>query len=427
VAEYDVYVLREEFPGLHLRGVSDQPNAFFDTPSGTQVPRRVITAVSRWYEEGTTNLGVMFWTGDRLVEQLRTARQTLAAFLNARSPNEIKFGNNTTTNTFHASRSIAADLRPGDEILVTELDHEANISPWIAIAEDRDLVVRFISINPDDCTLDMRDLENKLSERTKLVAVGYAANSVGTINPIREIARLAHAAGALTWVDAVAYAPHGPIDVQDLDVDFLACSAYKFWGPHLGVLYAREETLGSLRPYKVRPATDPFETGAQNFEGIVGTTAAIDYVASILRDPARTTSDDLTSSDLRASIVASMQAIQAHELRLFTRLIDGLEGMPGVRLFGIVDRNRFDERTPTIALTIEGISPLDAALALKALGIAATQGDFYASPLIDRLGLRASGGVLRFGLGHYTTVEEIDRLLDGVATLTQPTKVQIEA
>lgn len=415
MSDYDVYALRQEFPGLQLVHEGRVPVAFFDTPSGTQVPRRVIDAVARWYEEGTSNFGVMYATGDRLVDQVNEARQTLAAFLNARSPNEIKFGNNTTTNTFHGSRSLTAGLRPGDEIIVSELDHEANVSPWLAAAEDRELVVRYVAFNPEDCTLDLDDFRNKLTSRTKVVAVGYASNAVGTINPIGQITKLAHAAGALVWVDAVAYAPHGLIDVQALDVDFLACSGYKFWAPHLGVLYAKEPVLSKLRPYKVRPASDPFETGAQNFEGIVGTTAAINYVASLAD----------TGTDLRSRIVSAMGRIRSHEMGLFRRLVDGLEAIPGVRLYGITDREKFDQRTPTIALTIEGTSPLDAALALKAQGIASTQGDFYAVMLIDRLGLRASGGVLRFGLGHYTTVEEIDRLVAAVAQIGQPVAAHV--
>lgn len=414
MSNYDVDALRTAFPALRLLDKNGVPVAHFDTPSGTQVPQQVIDAVANWYAEGTANFGVMFAYGDRLVDQVREARETLAAFVNARSSDEIKFGNNTTTNAFHASRSITAGMVPGDELVVSELDHEANISPWILAAEDRGLVVRTVRINTDDCTLDLADLESKLSERTKLVAVGYASNAVGTINPIATITKMVHAVGALVWVDAVAYAPHGAIDVQALDVDFLTCSAYKFWGPHLGVLYAKAEALAGLKPYKVRPAHDPLETGAQNFEGIVGTTAAIKYLASL---------GDGSASDLRSRIVSAMDRVRSHEMRLFSHLIDRLQGMSSVRLYGITDQERFDQRTPTIALTIQGISPRDAAIALTERGIASTQGDFYATMLIDRLGLSDRGGVLRFGLGHYTTTDEIDRLASAVEEIAESVAV----
>jgi cysteine desulfurase family protein (TIGR01976 family) len=312
-----------------------------------------------------------------------------------------------TTLTLHVSRSIGATLEPGDEIVVTSLDHNANIDPWRHMARDRGLTVRTIDVRLDDLTLDPASVDAALGPRTKLVAVGYASNAVGTINPVAELARRAHDVGAWLYVDAVHWAPHGPIDVQALDTDFLVCSTYKFFGPHLGVLYGRQSILDALPTYKLKPAADHFETGTGTYELFGGATAAVDYLADI----GRATDGAAADSDRRAAIVAGMNAIRDYEMDLWARLERGLREIPGLRLWGISDPARSDERTPTAALTIEGHRPRDLAAALGRAGIATWDGDFYARDLGERLGVVVSGGFLRIGLVHYNTADEVDRFL----------------
>ena len=312
MTSFDVDVLRREFPALALEQ-NGRPLAFFDGPGGTQVPRRVIEAVTRYYRESNANDGGAFLTSRRSDAIVEEAHGALADFLGARSANEIKFGPNMTTLTFHVSRSIGATLSAGDELIVTTLDHEANVSPWRAMAADRGLIVRTVDIRTDDCTLDLDDLDEKLSARTKLVAAGYASNAVGTVNPLAEIVRRAHAVGALTYVDAVHWAPHGPIDVAALDTDFLACSVYKFFGPHQGVLYGKAEVLDRLPAYKVRPAHDRIETGTQNFEGIAGARAAVEYIASVGERFGSAADVPAGAGPRRQAIVSGMTAIRRYE------------------------------------------------------------------------------------------------------------------
>ena len=414
---FDVDALRREFPALAVQQ-DGRPLAYFDGPGGTQVPQRVIDAVTGYYARSNANDGGAFLTSERSDAVVRSARSAIADFLGAASPDEIKFGQNMTSLTFHVSRSIGATLQPGDEIVVTTLDHEANVGPWRAMAADRGVAIRTVDIRPDDVTLDLADLERQLGPRTKLVAVGYASNAVGTINPVAEIVRLAHAAGALAYVDAVHYAPHAPIDVRALGTDFLACSTYKFFGPHLGVLYGRADVLAGLPAYKVRPAHDRFETGTQGFESIAGAGAAIDYIASIGERFGTPPGDPAVGVPTRrASLVAGMSAIRAHERDLFARLLDGLERIPGLRVWGITDRAHLAERTPTAAVTLDAISPRAAAEQLGRRGITTWDGDFYAQGLIERLGLAATGGVLRLGIVHYNIPEEIDRLLGALEAI----------
>jgi cysteine desulfurase family protein (TIGR01976 family) len=416
-----VALLRGEFPALQ-RVESGWPLAFFDGPGGTQVPRRVIDAVSDYYLTSNANSGGAFATSEQSDHIVAEARGAAADLLGAVSPDEVKFGANMTGLTFHVSRSIGATLRPGDEILVTGLDHEANVSPWRAVAKDRGLTVRTVSPRLDDCTLDQDDFDAKLGPRTRLVAFGWASNAVGTINPVAELVRRAHEAGALTYVDAVHWAPHGPIDVGDIGTDFLVCSAYKFFGPHVGILYGRAEVLEGLPAYKVRPAHDRFETGTLNFEGIAGTHAAIDYLAEVGRRfgaPQRPERLEGAVTDRRLALRAGMTAIREYEMGLYRRLADGIAALPGVRLWGIDDPGRFSERTPTAALTLAGVSPRAAATALGRIGIATWDGDFYAQGLIERLGLSERGGVLRLGIVHYNTESEIDRLLGALEDLAR--------
>ena len=418
VPRFDVDDLRAQFPALR-REQNGRPVAFLDGPGGTQVPQRVIDAVVHYYTDTNANADGAFTTSELSDAMTAEAHAAVADFLGAASPEEIKFGYNMSTLTLHIGRSIGATLAPGDEVVVTTLDHEANVSTWEAMAADRGLTVRKVDIREDDVTLDLEDLESKLSKRTKLVAVGYASNAVGTINPVREIVARAHEVGALTYVDAVAYAPHGPIDVQALDTDFLVCSAYKWFGPHLGALYGKAAVLDRLPAFKVRPAHDRFETGTASFESIAGTLAATDY----LREVGRSYGDvgmapgAADASERRRELVAGMTAIVDYEQALVGRLIAGLQGIRGLTIHGITESARADERVPTVSVSIDGINPRTAAASLGRAGIYAWDGDFYATGLIERLGKADLGGVLRLGLVHYNTAEEVDRTLEAVETI----------
>ena len=412
---FDVDALRAEFPAL-AREQAGRTVAFLDGPGGTQVPQRVIDAVSDYFTHANANSGGAFTTSELSDAIADEAHAAVADFLGAASPDEIKFGYNMSTLTLHIGRSIGATLGPGDEIVVTALDHEANVSTWEAMAADRGVTVRKVDIRDDDVTLDLEDLESKLTQRTKLVAIGYASNAVGTINPVAEIVARAHEVGALTYVDAVAYAPHGPIDVRALDTDFLVCSAYKWFGPHLGALYGKAAVLDSLPAFKVRPAHDRFETGTAAFESIAGTLAATDY----LRDVGRSFGDvagapgAAEASERRRELVAGMTAIVEYEREIVARLITGLGAIPGVTIHGITDPARAAERAPTVSISIDGIGPRAAAETLGSEGIYVWDGDFYATGLIERLGKADGGGVLRLGLVHYNTAAEVDRTLEAL-------------
>jgi cysteine desulfurase family protein (TIGR01976 family) len=342
-----------------------------------------------------------------------------------------------TTLTYAMSRSFGRgiggrDLGPGDEILVTRLDHDANVSPWLAL-EEKGVTIRWAEIHEEDCTLDLADLASKINEKTKLVAVGYASNAVGTINPVKEIIRLAHAAGALAYIDAVHYGPHGLIDVAALDCDFLVCSTYKFFGPHMGVLFGKREHLQRLRPYKVRPLTEAvpnrWEWGTLNHECIAGITACVDYVADLGRRAASTCGDSrlgcpssgarlLGTSTRRAAIVSAFEVIHHYEHGLMERLVAGLLQIPGLKLYGITDPARFEERCPTLALRMvdqaADHTPLALATKLGDRGFFTWDGNYYALNLTERLDVEKSGGFLRLGLVHYNTAEEVDRLLAAV-------------
>jgi cysteine desulfurase family protein (TIGR01976 family) len=409
---FDVEALRREFPALALER-DGRPVAYFDGPGGTQVPQRVIDAVTEYYVSSNANAGGAFETSERSDAIVAEAHVAVADLLGAASADEIKFGPNMTTLTFHVSRSIAATMRPGDEIVVTTLDHEANKGPWRAAAADRGLVVREVDVRLVDLTLDLDSLDEALTDRTRLVAVGYASNAVGTISPVAEIASRAHAVGAWVYVDAVHYAPHGSIDVRAIDADFLVTSVYKWFGPHQGALYGKAELLERIPAYKVRPAHDRFETGTQGFEAIAGTLAATEYLRDVGRRAADEGADTIGpgASERRGELVAAFEAIGAHEREIGWRLLDGLGRIPGVRVWGITDRARMAERTPTFSVSIEGVPPHEAAATLGERGLFAWDGDFYATGLIERLGLADEGGVLRLGLVHYNTATEVDRLL----------------
>lgn len=417
MASFDATALRSQFPALALTLDDGRPVVYFDGPGGTQVPQRVIDAVGDYYREMNANSGGAFLTSRRSDAMVAEARAALADFLNAGSPSEILFSQNMTTHTFNISRAIGNTLGVGDEIVATWLDHEANVSPWMAL-EERGVTVHRVGIRPEDCTLDYGEVASRVGPRTRVVAVGYASNAVGTINDVRRVIDLAHAAGALVYVDAVHYAPHRPIDVQALDCDFLVCSAYKFFGPHLGVLYAKSGVLDALPAYKVRPSDDRFETGTLNFGAINGARAAVEYLAELGERFVDAHGGAFPSfSGRRLALKCAMVAIRAHEMGLFARMAAGLQGTPGVHLYGITDPARFEQRAPTAGFTLAGWHPDEVAEALAAEGIFAWSGHFYALGLIEKLGLAETGGVVRVGLAHYNTQEEVDRFLRVIGEL----------
>ena len=406
-AALDLAWVRSQFPSL-AQTVNGHPAAFLDGPGGTQVPKRVIDAIAGYLRHDNANTGGAYATSRRTDAMIAEARAAMADFLNC-GADEVAFGPNMTTLTFAISRAIGRDLKPGDEIVVTRLDHDANVSPWLAMAEDRGIAVRWAEIHDEDCTLDIADLASKINSKTKLVAVGYASNAVGTINPVKEIVRLAHAAGALTYVDAVHYGPHGLIDVATLDCDFLVCSTYKFFGPHMGVLFGKRAHLQRLRPYKVRPNTNAipncWEWGTLNHEGIAGIAACVEYLAEVGR---RSRPEVATR---RAAIESAYEAIHEHERGLFERMISGLLRIPDLKIYGITDPKRFHERCATLAVRIEGHSPLQLATKLGEHGFFTWDGNYYALNLTEHLDVEKSGGFLRIGLVHYNTGEEVDRML----------------
>ena len=413
MADFNVAWARAQFPAL-AQEVNGHPAVFFDGPGGTQVPERVIAAMRDYLVHSNANTHGAFSTSQRSDEIIAGAHAAIADLLGC-DADEVVFGPNMTTLTFALSHALARELRAGDEVVVTRLDHDANVAPWQALAE-RGAVVRCVDIRVEDCALDMEDLARQINPRTRLVAVGYASNAVGTINDVAEVVRLAHAVGVMTFIDAVHYAPHGSIDVRALDCDFLACSPYKFFGPHAGVLYGKREHLARLRPYKVRPAPEElpgrWETGTQNHEGLAGVRAAVDYLAELGRlcSPAATTR--------RAALVAAYEAIRRYERGLIQPLIAGLLEIPGLTFYGIRDPAGFDRRTPTVAIRLAGHTPRELADFLGTRGIFTWDGNYYALNLTERLGVESSGGMLRIGLVHYNTAEEVERLLGALRELT---------
>lgn len=414
---FDIAWVREQFPSLSLQ-FNRHGSAFLDGPAGTQVPKQVMDAVQYYFLGANANTCGAFLTSQRNDEMILSTRSAMADFFNC-SPNEVVFGQNMTTITFALARAIGRELKPGDEIVVTTLDHDANVAPWRAL-EEKGVVIQQVDIRDADCTLDMDDLKRKISTKTKLVAVGYASNMVGTINPVAEITKLAHEAGALMFVDAVHYAPHGLIDVKALDCDFLVCSPYKFFGPHMGTLYGKREHLEKFKPYKVRPATNTspecWETGTQVQELIAGIGAAVDYIAELGRHC------DPSVNSRREALQAAYRATREYETALLNRLITGLLTMPGIRIFGITDSARFDERCATLSFRLGDHNPTKIATFLGHRGIFTWDGNFYALNLSERLGVEQKGGVLRVGLVHYNTADEVQRLLDALHEFSAETR-----
>src|SRR5713101_867204 len=405
--------VRAQFPSLKSQ-VSGQPAAFLDGPAGTQVPKQVIDAVQNYFLTANANTCGAFSTSRANDAMIASARAAMADFFHC-DADEVIFGQNMTTITFALARAIGRELKGGDEIVVTTLDHDANVAPWRAL-EEKDVVIRQVDICEADCTLDLDDMKRKITTKTKLVAVGYASNAVGAINPVAQITKLAHDAGALMFIDAVHYAPHGPIDVKALDCDFLACSPYKFFGPHMGTLYGKRQHLERFKPYKVRPATNSspecWETGTQVQELIAGIAAAVDYIVELGRHC------DATVKNRREALLAAYRATRAYETGLVTRLIEGLLAIPNVRIFGITDAKRFDERCSTLSFRLGDHHPTAIATFLGDRGIFTWDGNFYALNLSERLGVEQHGGVLRIGLVHYNTAEEVERLLGALREFT---------
>ena len=409
----DLTWVRSQFRSLS-QTVNGQPAVFLDGPGGTQVPQRVIDAIADYLARENANTGGAFATSRSTDRMIAEARAAMADFLNC-DADEIVFGANMTSVTYAMSRAIGRDLGPGDEIVLTLLDHDANFSPWKAL-EEKGVTIRTAKFNEADCTLDMHDLGRQITSHTRVVAVGYASNAVGTINNVGEVVRLARQAGALSYIDAVHYAPHGLIDVRALDCDFLVCSTYKFFGPHMGVLYGKREHLKHFQPYKVRPNTNAipncWEWGTLNHECTAGIKACIDYWEDLGRTcSAGALGGEKFPASRRAAIIAAHQAIHAHERALMEKMIAGLLAIPGLKLYGITDPRRFDQRCATIVVRVEGHTPLELATKLGDRGFFTWDGNYYALNVTEQLDVERTGGFLRIGLLHYNTMEEVERML----------------
>ncbi len=418
--EFSPYVLREQFPSLSLQ-IAGRPAVFLDGPGGTQTVRAVMDAMCDYFLYKNSNRGGVFETSRLTREAVAAGRQAMADFYNASGPEEIVFGQNMTSLTFAASRAISRTWGTGDEIIVTRLDHDANISPWLLAAEERGVKVRWFDIRPEDCTLDMAGLADLLGERTRLVAVTHASNAVGTIPDVARVVEMAHQVGALVYVDAVHYAPHGPIDVQALDCDFLTTSSYKYFGPHTGIMYGKYELLDILDAYKVRPASaqppDKWETGTQSFESIAGVTAAIDYLEGVGKQFGRPVESSLSGRRLR--LKQALQATKAYEETLSLRFLEGAAQVPGLRVYGITDVEELAHRAPTFAVSLQGYSPRQVAQYLADQGIFVWDGHYFAVAVMERLGLLEKGGLVRIGFVHYNTPAEVDRTIGALKSLAE--------
>ena len=412
----DVGAVRDHFPSLG-RTIGGVRVAYLDGPGGTQVPRECIEAIAAYLQRSNANHGGAFAASvetDAIVEEVRAAA---ADFLGAHEPSEIAFGPNMTTITLGVSRALGRDLGPGDEVVVTRLDHDANVAPWLAMAEDRGAVVRWLELAEDRATLDLDSLDAIVSPRTRVVAIGLASNALGTVNDVGRAIEAAHAVGAIAFVDAVHAAPHLPIDVAALRADLLVTSPYKFFGPHLGMLYGRRELLERLTAYRVRPAGEAlpgkWETGTQNHEALAGLLGTFGYLESLGAAYGRPEAD----ADRRGRLRAAMAVIHAHERARSRLALERLEAIPGLRLYGIADAGRVDERVPTFSFTLAGHHPRAVAAHLAERAISVWDGDFYAWELVRALGLGDEGGLVRVGLVHYNTAEEVERLAEALAEL----------
>lgn len=408
--DFPVEELRERFPALALKDGGSR-RVYLDNPAGTQVPQAVADAVARCLIETNANLGGHFATTVAAGRVVDEAHAAMADLLGAAGPEEIVIGPNMTTLTYHLSRTLGRGFSPGDEIVVTRMDHEGNVSPWLQLAEDRGLTVRFVPFSTDSWQVEEEALATVLSERTRLVALNYASNLTGSINRVKALSKTAKAAGALVYVDAVQFAPHGLVDVAELDCDFLACSSYKFFGPHMGIVWGRRAVLETLLPYKCRCSSDGlperFETGTPQIELMAGLTATVDHFSALGAMVGATGSR-------RQRIAAAYAASIVHEAGLATRLIDGLLAVDGLTVHGITDPARIAVRVPTVSFTIDGIRPDSLVRLMAAENIFAWSGHNYAWEIVHQLGIPADDGVVRIGAAAYNTPAEIDEAVDSV-------------
>ncbi|HET9910346.1 MAG TPA: cysteine desulfurase-like protein [Anaerolineales bacterium] len=410
----DLSAIHSQFPSLRRQAI------FLDNPGGTQIAQPSIDRINQYLVECNANHGGAFATSIASDAMLEESHHAMADFYNATSPEEIIFGNNMTTLTLHISRSISREWKAGEEIVVTRLDHDANVTPWVLAAQDRGVKVNWVDFDVEDGTLRLDDLQKVLERKPRLLAVGYAANGLGTINPIAKIIKMAHEAGTTVYVDAVQYAPHGPIDVQKLDCDFLVSSAYKFFGPHAGILYGKRELLEKLFAYKVRPATNElpgkFETGTQNHEGIAGVLGAVEYFQWVGREFGNKNIEG-DYQGRRLELKQAMTAIHAYELELGRALLAALESVPGLRLYGLTDPSRIEDRVATFSFRLKDLHPRLVAEKLAQQGIYVWDGNYYALNTTERLGVEDRGGMVRVGAVHYNTLEEVERLKEALLNI----------
>lgn len=416
---YNINKIRARFPSLTIKD-NGENRIYLDNPGGTQICQSSLDQIQNYLLRNNANSGGIFRTSLDTDAVLLETRLAMSEFLNAETEREIVFGQNMTSLTFAISHSIKQWVQPEHEIIVTRLDHDANIAPWLQLSDETGAKIRWIDFDPRDCTLNLESFEKLLTNKTKLVAVGYASNSVGTINPVKEIAAMAHSVGALVFIDAVQYAPHAPIDVQDIEADFLVCSPYKFFGPHQGVLWAKYELLDRLPAYKVRPAENKpphkFETGTQSHEGQAGTLGALEHIAWIGSEFGHEYAIQFSEmSHRRLHLHCGMAAIQAYEQELSAHLIKGLLKTFRVRIWGITDTNRLSERVPTVSFTVDGHQSRDIAEIFADENIFVWDGHSYAIEIINQLDLVKTGGMIRVGPAHYNTIEELDQLLEVLA------------
>ncbi|MER8580108.1 cysteine desulfurase-like protein [Mesorhizobium sp. M1423] len=402
--------VRAKFPALSLSD-NGRRRIYLDNPAGTQVPQAVADAVSRCLLTTNANLGGFFETTVAAQEIVDNAHLAMTDFLGAASPREIIIGANMTTLTYHMSRTLGRTMKPGDEIILTRMDHEGNVSPWLQLAEDLGLVVRWLPFDQQSWQIDEAALAALLSERTRLVALNYASNLTGSINRVKALTGIARQAGALVYIDAVQFAPHGLIDVRDIGCDFLICSAYKFFGPHMGILWGRLDVIDALKPYKCRCSSNAlperFELGTPQIELMAGLSAAVDYFAELGAAAGE-------QASRRQKIAKAFEASIAYENPLAQRLIDGLSDIAGLTIHGITDPKRINERVPTVSFTVEGIVPETIVRQMNAENIFLWSGHNYAWEIVHQLGIPAEQGVVRIGIAHYNTSAEIDETLESV-------------
>ena len=416
----DLSLIRSQFPSLN------RPAIFFDNPGGTQIASQSLARINQYLLECNANHEGAFATSQASDAVLDEAHRAMADFYNATGPDEIVFGNNMTTLTLHLSRSISKTWGPGDEIVVTRLDHDANVTPWVLAAEDRGCKINWVDFDLEDATLKLDSLQKALERRPKFLAIGYASNALGTINPLDQIIPMAHAAGALVYVDAVQYAAHGPIDVQKLDCDFLVSSSYKWFGPHAGILYGKRALLEELVAYKVRPASNhlpsKFETGTQNHEGIAGVLGAVEYFEWLGQEFGGEYASELAQAGYTGrglELKKGLTALRAGELELNRALLAALQAVPGLQIYGLTEPEKLDQRVATFSFRLKGLEPRRVAEKLNEHGIYVWDGNYYALNVTERLGLEDKGGMVRVGAVHYNTLEEVEKLKEALLQISR--------